>query len=246
MIIDLFSVLCFIAFTVVAGIIVKKGIGKKVSNIVRSASANIEESMSDPKRDGKIAIIDAKKKLETFSSQISSLKTATIELENKQKDLNKKITNMGKAAEAAAAAGNEVDVKDALLQKNKFQAQLDSISKQIIANKSLEDKTVEQRRMLQDKIETAENNLEQLVVRDQAAGLRADVAKSAAGLASSDAFGDLDALDKMVAHHEAEAEAIEELAATSNTSANLETKYNTQSSDVDDEVAALMAKHSTK
>ena len=217
-----------------------------ISNAVRKVKDNATEATKDLPRDGKYRIEDAKRELAEFSEKIGGLKKQSILLRNQVSENEVKSSNMDVVAQKAAKAGNEGDVAAALSQKSIIDKKLAVLKSQLAQNEDLETKMIAQQRKFQDKIEAAEGNLQTLVVRDEAAKIRTELAKSAAGFGTSSALGSLDELQDAVEDKEAGAEAAEEMAAVSNKPDALADKYETSDTGNADKVAEYMATYGKK
>jgi len=220
------------------------GFWKSLWNRIRGASDDLGEAISDAEVDGKLAIKDSKAQVANFTEKIAKLVASNKQLERKKADAEAGVEKFQKMAQRAAEAGNEDDLRQLLEKKSAQQKLVDNYTKELEKNEKLEDQLKENLGKARKKIDSAENNLTSLSARKESADLRKSMAK-----ANSDLMGDgtglsaLDDFEKKVNAQEAEAEAYEEMVSEEpgNVEADLEDKYSGTSSDVDDEMAKMLA-----
>lgn len=185
-----------------------------LSNWFRSKNAEAAEALSDPVRDGKLAIVDSEKQIEEFASKIATMIAETKVLERQASESAVSVGKYQAVAEAALRSGNETDARDALSLKQKAEQQAQTIHAQIAANKELVQKLRDQLSNARLKVAKARSNITQLQARSSAAKIRTELAKAASEFSSKGGgLAALDDLEKSVNRQESEAEAYEELSA---------------------------------
>jgi len=214
---------------------------KSIQNTFRQKKDEAAEAMSDPIRDGKFAIEDAKKKLAEINTSIAKysaeIKKNERQLETETADI-KKWTNLAKQA---AEAGNEDNVRKCITEKAQAQSRADNLKKQIKSDLVYKNKMKSEWQKKNNEVSQAESNHSQLAVRKQMATARKEFAKGSAGLDSDNCFAEMNKLNDLVVADECEAEALEEMAPT-DTLADMEAEYGAAGGGaVDDEVAKMMA-----
>ena len=214
---------------------------KGIKNFLREKKDQAAEELADPVRDGKFAIEDSEKQLAEFVTQISrfsaDIKIQERQLAEKQAEV-KKFMNLAKKA---AEAGNEDDVKMLIAEKQRVDTEVKTVKAEITKNHQILNGIKNQKTAMKNKIAQAKSNFTQLQTRQKSAKIRKGLASASAGLDSNSAFAQLDDLETAVISSECEAESLEEMAGESNVTVSLEDKYGSSDSDVDDEVAKLMA-----
>lgn len=212
-----------------------------VFNWFRSKNREVAEALSDPVREGKLAISDSEKQIEQFTSKIATLIAETKTLERQASESGAEVAKYQRVAGAALQAGNEKDARDAIALKQKAEQQSQTIAQQLGANQALVQKLREQLDAARMKVAKAKSNITQLQARASAAKIRMDLAKASSSF-SSDKGGlaALDNLEKSVNRQEHEAEALEELSAqTAPAGQALLDKYAVGDASVDDELQRM-------
>lgn len=192
------------------------GVLGAVYNWFRAKNQEAAEAMSDPVRDGKLAISDSERQIGEFTSKIATLIAETKNLERQLNDSKNEVVKYGNVAAAALKAGNEADAREAIALKQKAQQQTDTLQAQLSANSTLVGKLREQLNNSRLKVAQARSNITQLQARSSAAKIRTDLAKASQEFSSNQGgLAALDNLEHAVNKQESEAEAYEELAASS-------------------------------
>ncbi len=215
-----------------------------VHNWFRAKNQEAAEALSDPVRDGKLAISDSEKQITEFTSKIASLIAETKNLERQLNDSKSTVSKYQNVATAALQAGNEADARDAIALKQKAQQEVDTLQAQWDANNGLVTKLRDQLNTARMKVANAKSNITQLQARSSAAKIRTDLAKATTEFSSQQGgLAALDDLEKAVNKQETQAEAYEELAsaASSSPGQQLIEKYSAGQSSVDDELARMKA-----
>lgn len=217
--------------------------GTNFSNRIRQVGEAVNEGLADPGADGAFAIQDAQTEADSFRSDIAGLITANNGLEKRRVTAQAEVSKFQKLMEAAAAAGNAEDAKEAQALRNKANANVASLTTQINANETLEAKLRDQLADYETQIAEAKDDHARLVVSEKSSQLRKKVAQRAAGVASGKGLGALSKLKERAEQADNEAEAFEELAATSTIGKGnaLEAKYGATSAADDEELAKLLA-----
>jgi phage shock protein A len=184
-------------------------------NWFRAKNKEAAEAMSDPVRDGKLAISDSEKQIEEFTSKIATLIAETKNLEKQAVDSAADVAKYQAVAAAALRAGNESDARDAITLKQKAEQVAQNHAAQVASNKDLVTKLREQLNAARLKVATAKGNITQLQARASAAKIRTDLAKAASAFQSNKGgLAALDDLEKSVKKQESVAEAYEELSSS--------------------------------
>jgi len=184
-------------------------------NWFRAKNKEAAEAMSDPVRDGKLAISDSEKQIEEFTSKIATLIAETKNLEKQAADSAADVAKYQAVAAAALRAGNESDARDAITLKQKAEQVAQNHAAQVASNKDLVTKLREQLNAARLKVATAKGNITQLQARASAAKIRTDLAKAASAFQSNKGgrAAQYD-LEKSVKKQESVAEAYEELSSS--------------------------------
>ena len=82
-----------------------KSLFKAIRNIFISKKNEVADMLSDPIRDGKIAIEDSKKQIADFTKQIASIMAETKLLEKKRNDAQQNVDKWQSLAQKAASGG---------------------------------------------------------------------------------------------------------------------------------------------
>lgn len=187
-----------------------------IHNWFRAKNQEAAEALSDPVRDGKLAITDSEKQIEGFTSKIATLIAETKTLERQTAESASEASKYQAVAAQALQAGNEADARDAITLRQKAEQQAQAFGSQLAANKDLVLKLREQLNTARMKVAKARSNITQLQARSQAAQIRTDLAKASSELHSNKGgLAALDNLEKSVNKQETVAEAYEDLAASS-------------------------------
>lgn len=196
--------------------------------------------ITDKVAEGKFAIEDAKKEARQFEKKIAELmaanKLAMRHRDNAQEEVDKFLG----IAKMAADQGNEEDARKALKEKKNAEASYNTSDQEVQRNEKLVTQLRDRLEKVRSKIARAESNQAQLAARMEGAKVRKALVSAAGDFGGGGALSRLDDLQEAVDKAECEAEAYEELT-VDNT--DLEEKYSTADSSVDDELAALMGKN---
>ena len=214
-----------------------------VHNWFRAKNQEAAEALSDPVRDGKLAITDSESQISEFTSKIAGLIAETKNMERQLADARSEAAKYEKVAAAALRAGNEADARSAIALKQKAEQQTGTFQAQLTANQSLVSKLRDQLNTARLKVATARSNITQLQARSSAAKIRTDLAKASTEFNSKQGgLAALDNLEASVNKQESEAEAYEELAGSSGAPGQeLIEKYSSGDVSVDDELQRMKA-----
>lgn len=186
-----------------------------IHNWFRAKNQEAAEALSDPVRDGKLAISDSEKQIQEFTSKIATLIAETKNMERQTADSFGEVTKYQAVAAAALQAGNEADARDAIMLKQKAEQQAKTLGSQLTANKELVNKLRDQLNTARLKVANAKSNVTQLQARSSAAKIRTELAKASSDFNSNQGgLAALDNLQKSVSKQECEAEAYEDLASS--------------------------------
>lgn len=214
-----------------------------IKNLARGKAEELEDSITDPIRDGRFAIQDAEKEIAQFTQSIAKSRGDLEGLRREKEEADGNVEKYTNLAKKAAQAGNKDDARSFLEKKAQadskaatFQAQIDQINAQI-------DSLQKQLEAQRSRIEKAK--AEQATREARYKGAQMSKKIHQASLQHADATSGLGALDKFeerVRKEEAEAKGFAAQAALDPTkqAEDLEAKY-AGGTDVDAELEALMA-----
>lgn len=217
---------------------------KAISNVIRGAKDDLAGKMADPVRDGKLAIADSEKQIGEFTSKIALLVAENKRLIKQCEEAKEEVEKFGRIAQKAAQAGNEADVRSAVEMKSRADQRVVSLTAEIQKSEQLTAMLRDQLGKARAKVAQAKSNMTSMSARVEGAKIRTELAKASSEFnAGSSPLAALDDLEKSVMAKESEAEAWEEMVGAENagSAADLSSKYDTGSTDLDDEVAKLMA-----
>lgn len=217
---------------------------RSIKNLFRGKADELADALADPVRDGKLAIKDSEKQIEGFTNQIAKVMAETKKLEKDLANSKKDSEKWMEVAKNAAAAGDEDAARHALEKKQMAEQRVQTLTVEVDKSQKLVAQLREQLNNSKARLSKAKNNLSRLEARSSAAEIRKEFAKAQTDFNSNrDGLAALDDLEKAVNSEEAEAEAFEELAGSTEEakSEDILAKYSQPTSEVDDELAALMA-----
>lgn len=211
---------------------------KGVRNFFRQKKDEAAEALADPVRDAKFDIADSKKQIADFERKVAQLMATNNQIKRKREAAKDDVKKWTGLAQKAAEAGNKSDVTTAVTKKSAADNEAASYAKEIKANEKIIAGLRSQLDRARGKIAKAESNSAQLAARLEGAKVRKELTNASSG------FGDgplaaLDDLEKAVDAAESEAEAYEDL--RDDADDDLEEKYGSGDTNVDDEVAKMMA-----
>lgn len=212
-------------------------------NLFRGADIKAADAISDPIRDGELAIRDAQKEVDQFLGQIHQLMTNTGVLDSQLRDARADLDKYDTIARRAAAAGNRDDVAAAVAAKQQAEKTVATLTTNVEANRTLEKKLRQQLADARQKIATAEMNKARLSANLSGNKMRGNLAKASVEFSGkSKGLAALNQLEEANRKESAAADAWESLAGDAPEAkvASLEDKYGGASGTVDDEVERLM------
>lgn len=213
---------------------------KNLSNWFRAKKDDAADKLADPVRDGKYAIEDSKTKIADFRTKIAKLVASTKQLEREKIATEADKKKWDGIAKKAAEAGNAEHVTEAVTKREAAKEAVTTKKTQIAKNKEIETQLRKQLQGAQNKIATAESNHSRLSAQLEGAKVRKELAAASSEFADgSSPLSALDNLQSAVDLAECDAEATEELAGVGTSS--LDEVYSSTNSNVEDEVAKLMA-----
>jgi phage shock protein A len=218
---------------------------KALGNWLRAKDEDAAKAIGDPVRDGKFAIEDSKKQIADFTQKIAKLVASNKRMERERTDAEAEARKFQTFAERAAADGAADDVRTALEQRAQAEQRLTTLDSEIENTSQLIAQLRGQLNSSRARVASAESNLVRMSARMEGAKVRQELAKASSSFSTGDSpLAALDNLEREVETLETEAEAWEELSTdpAADAQKSLEDKYGAAgSSDVDDEVAKLMA-----
>jgi len=189
---------------------------------------------------GRQAIADCEKEIKNHEVRIGNFSARIKVQEKKLKEAEADVKKWNKIATDQAAKGNEDGARTALTEKSKFTTQVATLKSEIAQNQAVLDKEKSSLAASRAKVAGADSKLDNLAIRKEGAEMR----KSQTGVGIDDScFDALDDLEDQVNESEAQAEAYEEMSGVGNEAAQLEAQYADGASDVEDELAKMMAKN---
>jgi len=212
-------------------------------NLFRGVEEKAANALSDPIRDGGLAIKDAQKEVDKFLGQIHQLMTNTGLQESQLRDARADTDKYDTISRRAAAAGNREDVAVALAARQQAEKTATTLATNVEANRALEKKLRQQIADARQKIATAEMNKARLAANLTGSKLRGNLAKASVEFSGKSkglsALGRLEDADRK---ESAAADAWESLALDTPDAkaASLEEKYGGAAGSLDDEVERLM------
>lgn len=212
-------------------------------NLFRGADEKAANALSDPIRDGGLAIKDAQKEVDKFLGQIHQLMTNTGLLESQLRDARAGADKYDTISRRAAAAGNREDVAAALAARQQAEKMVATLTTNVEANRSLEKKLRQQLTDARQKIATAEMNKARLAANLTGSKLRGNLAKASVEFSGqSKGLAALNRLEEADRKESAAADAWETLSLDTPDAkaASLEDKYGGAAGSLDDEVERLM------
>lgn len=217
---------------------------KAISNVLRGAKDDLTAKMADPVRDGKLAIADSERQIGEFTTKIAQLVAENRRLIKQRDEASEEVAKFTRIAAKAAQSGNEADVRSALEMKNRAEQRVTNLNAEVEKSEKLTAMLRDQLSKARAKVAQAKSSMTSLSARVEGAKIRTDLAKASSEFnAGSSPLAALDDLEKSVQTQESEAEAWEEIVGseTSGSADALADKYAVGSTDLDDEVAKLMA-----
>jgi len=215
-----------------------KTIGKIIKGKTEEADSNLKKKNAVIL--GKQAIVDSLKKIDEHEVRIGNFSAKIKMQEKKLAEAEADVKKWNKIATDQASKGDADKARTALEQKGKYTTQVATLKSEIAQNQRVLDNEKSGLAALKVKVSGAEGKLDNLAIRKEGADMR----KSQTGVGTSDScFDALDDLEDQVDEAEAQAEAYEEMQGVGNEAAALEAEYADGASDVDDELAKLMAKN---
>ena len=221
------------------------GLFKSLSNLFRWKKKGLVKSLADPIRDGYLAIEDAEKMVVNFSGKLAEIMAGNKQLQREQKTAEGNVSKYQAIAEKAAIAAEEDDARLALEMKASAKKLIGTLEEEISRNAIVIAQLKDQLTKANARVSEAKRNMLNLEARYLGAGMRKGIAKTSSDFGSGGPLQSLDDLDKAVNATEAEAEAWEELNHESGKASgdSLAEKYSVKSTEVEDELALLLAKN---
>ncbi len=219
---------------------------KRAIDIVRANISELLSGAEDPEKMLNLYLQDAREHLQEARSAVHDALTAQNEVQGQYDRLSEEVAHWGKRAEQAVAKGADDLAREALVQKKKAEARLESLKAPLAETKAQAQTAREQLHVLEEKIAEAEGKRDTLIARAKMASASKKTAETLASISSTDPLAGMSSMESKIQHMEAEAKASGELLKTRRD--DLEEKFEELEggSSVDDELAALKAKHATK
>jgi len=216
------------------------GIFSRFSDVVRANINALIDRAEDPEKMANQIILD----LEKMQREATQAVAATIAEEKKLKQLVEQNRAEMEKWEARAVEslkrGDEGMAREALAQKQKFEADFETFSRQHQAQVEQVNTLKENLRQLNEKIDEAKRRRDALIARNRAAEAQSTISQAMSSSTTSDVLGKLDKMEEKVRQKEATAEAYTEL----NQEDDLESRFKEaeKKKSIDDELAALKEK----
>jgi phage shock protein A len=219
---------------------------KRAVDIVRANLSELLSKAEDPEKMLNLYLQDAREHLQEARTAVHDALTAQNEVQSQYDKLNEEVAHWAKRAEQAVQKGADDLAREALVQKKKADARLESLKEPLAQTKAQAQTAREQLHVLEEKISEAEAKRGTLIARARMAQASKKTAETLASISSTDPLAGMSSMEAKIQHMEAEAKASGELLKTHRD--DLEEKFQELEggSSVDDELAALKAKHAPK
>jgi phage shock protein A len=218
------------------------GIFKTIGKIIKGKTEEADKALKSKNAVtiGRQNIVECEKEIDEHEVRIGNF-SAKIKVQKKKlAEAEEDVKKWNKIATDQAKKGNEDGARTALTEKSKYAKKVATLKSEISQNESVLNKEKTSLAALKAKVDSADDKLDNLAIRKEGAEMR----KAQTGVGTGDScFEALDDLEEQVDEAEAQAEAYEELQGVGNEAAQLEAQYEGGASDVDDELAKLMAKN---
>jgi len=219
---------------------------KRAADIIR---ANINELLSmaeDPEKMLDLYLEDANHYLLEARTAVHDAMTAQNEMQNQYDKAAEERDHWQNRAEQAVQKGNDTLAREALVQKKKADARLDSLKEPLAQTKLQSQAAREQLHTLEDRIAEAQSKRDVLIARAKMAKASKKTAETLASVSSTDPLAGMSSMESKIAHMEADAQATNDLLKTHRDDLEEQFQELEGGSSVDDELAALKAKHAPK
>lgn len=219
---------------------------KRAVDIVRANLSELLTHAEDPEKMLNLYLQDAHEHLREARTAVHDALTAQNEVQSQYDKLNEEAAHWAKRAEQAVQKGADDLAREALVQKKKAETRLESLKEPLATTKAQAQTARDQLRALEEKISEAEAKRDTLIARAKMARASKKTAETLASISSTDPLAGMSSMEAKIQHMEAEAKASGELLKTHRD--DLEEKFQELEggSSVDDELAALKAKHAPK
>jgi phage shock protein A len=218
------------------------GIFKTIVNVIKGKSAVADETLKKSQAVvlGKQAIVASEQKIAEHKQRIGDFSAKIKVQRTKLKEASVDVNKWTNIAVTEASKGNQDTARTALVEKNKFSSQVNTLESEIDKNEKVLSKEKTSLAALEAKVEQAKNDFDNLSIRKEGAEMR----KSQTGInPNENCFSALDDLKEQVVEAECQAEAYEEEAGCGTEAAKLAAQYESNNTNVEDELAALLAKN---
>jgi phage shock protein A len=216
---------------------------KRAADLIRANINDLLSKAEDPEKMLNLYLEDAREHLKEATAAVHDALTAQNELQAQFDKASEEAAHWQQRAEQAVQKGNDNLAREALLQKKKADARVESLKSPLEQTKAQSQAAREQLRTLQDRVGEAESKREMLIARAKMAQASKKTAETLASLSSTDPLAGMGSMESKIQHMEAEAKASNELLTTHRDSLEEQFRDLDSGSSVDDELAALKAKH---
>lgn len=212
----------------------------RFSDVVRSNINALIDKAEDPEKMADQIIIDLEKMQREATEGVAGLIAEEKRLKRLVEQNKAEIEKWEARAVDSLKRGDEAMAREALLQKQKFEADFETYYQQHEAQVAQVNTFKDNLRQLNEKIGEAKRRRDTLVARSKAAKTQSTMTKAMSSSASADILGKLDKMEEKVQHKEATVEAFTEL----NLGDDIESRFKEveKHKSVDDELAALKEK----
>lgn len=212
----------------------------RFSDVVRSNINALIDKAEDPEKMADQIIIDLEKMQREATEGVAGLIADEKRLKRLVEQNKAEIEKWETRAMDSLKRGDEAMAREALLQKQKFEADFETYYQQHEAQVAQVNTFKDNLRQLNEKIGEAKRRRDTLVARSKAAKTQSTMTKAMSSSASADILGKLDKMEEKVQHKEATVEAFTEL----NLGEDVESRFKEveKHKSVDDELAALKEK----
>ncbi len=219
---------------------------KRAVDIIRANISDLLSKSEDPEKMLNLYLQDAREHLQEARTAVHDALTAQNEVQSQYDRLSEESAHWAKRAEQAVQKGADDLAREALVQKKKAETRLESLKEPLAQTKAQAQTAQDQLHVLEEKISEAESKRETLIARAKMARASKKTAETLASISSTDPLAGMSSMEAKIQHMEAEAKASGEMMKTHRD--DLEEKFQDLEggASVDDELAALKAKHTPK
>ncbi|MDR3540197.1 MAG: PspA/IM30 family protein [Desulfosporosinus sp.] len=218
------------------------GLFSKVKDLLQANIMDMVNKSEDPEKMLNLYVERAMEEVRNFHIQVNRAVADKIQLEERIADLNKEIELRAGQAMLAVQQGKDDLARTALTYKKQAEASLLDYETQLGDQTKAVDDLMENLRVLEEKLEKAKMERNNLVMRQRRAQTMKSANEAIAGLSTHDPMADMDRMKERVQRMEAEAKASRTMVNTNTVEDQFaELEKSKANSEVEDELAKLKA-----